>query len=234
MMVVGTARENLRSASLSRLKVVSKHDGKHSFGRLRVLELTLTTVTIRFRMMFLGIAAVVIPLGCVGQSLPQNEYNPQAIAEAAMVAFDEDNNGVLDEEELQESPALQSAIGRIDTNQDEQIDAAEIANRVDAYEVMSEYIVAEVYVKRGRRPVMGAEVTLELSDFMDGIPLRFTAKTDASGVGFAQSSPRNLLGFPPGFYQVDVVHEGKTCQFGIEIADDAPSVNRLEFDLKDK
>ena len=173
-------------------------------------------------------------IGCADNSLPGKNYDPEAVATAVLATFDKDGDGKLDEDELQACLPLQSARDRIDKNQDGALDASEISNRVSAYAPMSEYIVAQVAVKRGTRPVSGATLTMGLADYMRGVPTKFTATTNSAGIGMPQSSPESLLGFPPGFYDVEIVHEGKTWDFGVEMADDNPTVNQLEFDLKEK
>ena len=90
-----------------------------------------------------SIAAVLIS-GCSENSHLQREYDPQIIAEAAITKLDEDSDGMLNEVELRDCPALYSARARMDSNHDEQLDVAEIASRVAAYSSMSEYIIAEV------------------------------------------------------------------------------------------
>ena len=169
--------------------------------------------------------------GCAGKSLPQREYDPKSIASAAMNAYDTSQDGQLDDEELVASPSLLSAVDRIDTNGDQQLEVSELQNRISAYAAMSDYIVAEVSVSRGRRPVAGATVTMTLSGFMGSEVNIFSATTDTSGVGIPVSSPESLLGFPPGFYDAKVEKGGETWDFGVEIADDNPSVSRVSFDL---
>ena len=171
--------------------------------------------------------------GCSDDSRPRKDYDPDAVAKAAIASCDDDADGKLTEEELEACLALQSAVDRIDANQDGAVDQAEIARRVASYAAMSEYIVADVLVKRGPRPLSGAAVTLQLAPYMNAEPLRFTATTDGTGIGTPASSPKPVLGFPPGFYDVEVVHNGETRKFGVEMADDNPTVSRLEFDMRE-
>ena len=213
---------------------------------LRTIEWSIATLRPRYPTTT-HFLAVVMLAGCDGgYSLPQQDYDSKAIASAALSTFDSNDDGKLNLDELQACLALQSAQARIDTNQDGWLEASEISARVTAYAAMSDYIVSEVVVKRGRRPIPGAEVTLKLTAFMNGDATEssetttftettmFTTTTTASGVGMPQSSPESLLGFPPGFYNVGVVLDGKTWNFGVEIADDNPTVSRLVFDLTEE
>ena len=179
---------------------------------------------------FLILCALV---GCSGDALPTKDYDSTAVAEAALRAFDANLDGQLAEDELNACPALQSALPRVDANQDGQLDATEIADRIASYANMSNYIVADVVVRRGRQPLAGARVTLKLAEFMGVGDTTFSATTDVTGIGAPTSAPQELLGFPPGFYDVEVVHEGATKGFGVELADDAPGANRLQFDLRE-
>ena len=180
------------------------------------------------------VIAIVTFLGCADRSLPTKDYDSQAIAAAVLASYDADDDGKLDEDELLKCLPLQSALDRIDANEDGAVDASEIAGRINAYAAMSQYIVAEVFVRQGGRPAANALVTLTLTEFMQSNSTKFTATTSAAGNGMPQSSPEGLLGFPPGFYDVEVVHGGRTWSFGVEMADDNPTVNRLGFDLTEK
>ena len=192
------------------------------------------TISQRVQQRRLFLAAVAMLAGCSGHSSIQKDYDPAAVGSAALSAFDANGDGQLDEGELQACPAIQSALERIDANQDGMLEASEIADRVAAYADMSDYIVAQVLVKLGNQPVSGAQVKLTLADYMRAQPTSFVAATNASGVGFPRSDPEGLLGFPLGFYDVEVSHAGEKWNFGVEMADDNPLVNQLQFDLKNK
>ena len=193
-----------------------------------------STVSQRVRQRRFLVAGVALLAGCSGQGSTQNDYDPAAVGAAALTAFDANGDGKLADDELQACPAIQSALDRIDANQDGMLEASEISKRVAAYADMSEYIVAQVLVKLGNQPVSGAQVKLMLADYMRVQPTSFIAATDASGVGFPRSDSEGLLGFPLGFYDVEVSHAGEKWNFGVEMADDNPLANQLEFDLKDK
>ena len=187
---------------------------------MKVPDGTLVSLRTECRLGFLT-AVISMVFGCA------------AIAKAALAVCDADKDGKITDQEFQRCLALQSALDRVDSNQDKSLDETEISNRIAAYATMSKYIVADVFVKQGKRPLSNAGVSLTLSNVMGADPVKFVATTDSTGIGMPNSSPPGLLGLPPGLYDVEVVHGGKSWNFGVEMADDNPTVNRLEFDLKD-
>lgn len=183
----------------------------------------------------LFLAFLIISLtGCSSDTQLKKIYDSDAVAKTVMASFDKDRDGKLSEQELLACPALQSAQARIDLNQDGVLDASEISRRVAAYAAMSDYIMADVSVKRGLQPLAGVNVTLRLADFMGTGPIQFAATTDAAGIGTPVSDQAEIIGFPLGFYDVEIVSQVKTWRFGIEVADDTPSANRLDFHVKAK
>ena len=177
---------------------------------------------------------VSLAIGCSGSSLPSKDYDPQAITSSLLLSFDANGDGKLDEGELKDCPSLYSALVRVDTNQDGSVDASEITSRIEAYADMSQFIIAEVVINQKKTPVSGAKITMTLSEFMNNImTTKFITTTNAAGAGVPQSSPEKLLGFPPGFYDVEVEYEGKSWNFGVEMADDVPDVSRVVFDLSE-
>ena len=169
-------------------------------------------------------------VGCSKTGMPE-KYEPRRAAEAAIEAYDTNQDGQIDTEELAKCAALESALERIDTNQDGGLDADEISARIESYANMSKYIVAETVIEGKKRPVPGAVITFEMEEFVgEGLP-RFVGTTGNAGVVLPDSDPPGLLGFPLGFYRVTVVAKGKTHAFGAELADDVPTVSSMMFKL---
>jgi len=169
-------------------------------------------------------------VGCSKTSMPE-KYEPERAAEAAIEAYDTNQDGQIDAEEMAACAALESSLERIDTNQDGVLDADEISARIASYDNMSKYIVAETVVEDKKRPVSGAEITFEMEEFVgEGLP-RFVGTTGIAGIVLPDSDPPGLLGFPLGFYRVTVVAQGKTHAFGAELADDVPTVSSMKFEI---
>ena len=183
------------------------------------------------KLLMFVVVALSILAGCSGDKLPKiNE--PKVAAEMAMNAFDKNQDGKIAGDELEECLALKSALDRIDTNEDSAIDVGEIVYRFEAYSGMSKYIISEVEVLADRKPVSGAEISLEPESFLgEGLP-RFVGTTSSTGIVLPDSDPPGLLGFPLGFYRVSITTGGAEHSFGVELADDVPGVSRMLFEIQ--
>ena len=196
--------------------------------------------TLHLSMILFVVGLLLLILAGCGGSRPV-EIDPQAAAQLAMDSYDTNGDGQLDAKELQACPALVNAGGRVDSNGDGAVSADEISQRLQGYESQSEFIVAEVYVMKNRRPVADAEVVFEPEPFMGGGYPTYRGKTDQNGAAVLLSEP-STPGFQLGFYRVRIstIENGKevlpekynaNTTLGREIADDAPSANRILFDL---
>lgn len=181
----------------------------------------------------IGVVQILLA-GCSTDSVPRKDYDAATIAAEIIYLHDQDSNGRLTEAELADCLAMATAVSRIDKDGDETVSTDEIRDRVSSYGSMSKYIVSDLLVTRANRPVEGASVTLQLIEAMQADETRFVATTDASGLGTPRSEPIDLLGFPPGLYDVVVTEDSNSHRFGVELADDNPDVGRLHFDLSNK
>ncbi len=169
--------------------------------------------------------------GCSGPVVPQT-YEPTKSAELAMSKYDTDQDGKIAGAELKASPALKTALGNIDTDGDGSLTAEEIKNRLTEYKSMSKYVITELQFMRKKRPVVGAEVAVELESFMgEGLPV-FKGITNPGGSVVPESDDPDLLGLPLGLYKVELSGPNGTKTFGAEFADDVADVSRMEFEIK--
>lgn len=190
------------------------------------------TLEQRYNLPVLVVGCFVL-VGC-SRTLVPITYEPSKSAELALTAYDTNQDGKIAGPELDASPALKSALDRMDTDGDGALTADEISERMSAYKTMSQYIVPELHILRRGKPVTGAEIVVELESFMgEGLP-SFTGTTNPGGTVVPESESADLLGLPLGLYKVEVTSRGQKKLFGAELADDHPSVSRLVFDLKEK
>src|SRR5262245_55252896 len=125
-----------------------------------------------------------LPLaGCSSSSTPLTapNYDPAAIAQAAMAQLDKNKNGQIDGPELDACPALRRALTVIDKNGDKAISAAELQQRVELY-ARQGLISLSCTVTLDGRPLEGATVTFEPEPFMGPGLKSATAVADKAGL----------------------------------------------------
>jgi hypothetical protein len=159
------------------------------------------------------------------------QLDPEAVAAAALALYDRNGDGSLDATELGASPGLQAALPRIDADRNKALSSGEIAERFRAYQQQSDLVSLVVYVQRDGSPVGGAEVTMA-PDPLQGEGLQsYRAVATDSGEAAPEGESQSIPGIPVGLYSVRIVHNGVEKAVGCEVADDAPSPNRLVVDL---
>jgi hypothetical protein len=162
----------------------------------------------------------------------QKKYDPATAAAKAMEVYDRNQDGKLSAEEIKASPGLTDAASRIDKNRDGILTAGELQARFQTLDSQAPSMLLHVDISLKRAPLAGASVTFVPELFMgDGLQSYVGTTTDA-GVCDLKGERAETLGIPSGFYQVKVVHPGRSINAlrGVEIADDTTG-NRLEIAL---
>jgi hypothetical protein len=160
-------------------------------------------------------------------------------AEAAAKAFelhDADSNGQLDSDELSKCASINAALDRIDTNRDKAIDRAELEARFTAHDELADVVAFDVRITHNREPLVGAMVTFTPEPFMGEGKQPYVGTTVDGGTCYVLGQEVELPGVPVGFYQVHIVHPPSTVDvtLGGEVAGDAPTANRMSFDVDAK
>ncbi len=203
-------------------------------------DMITTTPSFFFPMRLIGAASVLALAGCgsAGTVAP-NRYEPAKAAEVAMQTYDANQDGRLDEAELEKSPGLLVAFRRLDRDRDGFLSSAEIMERMEAYKTQSRLISTSVLVRSGRGPAPNVAVTMELEPFIGENLPPYTGVTGEAGV--ADVKVEGVEGFagllPPGFYRVRLVTAvGSAAEVirGCELADDIPSSRQFVFSLDAK
>jgi hypothetical protein len=163
-----------------------------------------------------------------------------------MEMYDTNKDGVLSREELANSPALRAALDRIDVGGKGTITAADIAARIQAWQ-MSKLgrISVGCTVLRNGRPLADAEVKFVPEKFLGESMPTASGKTDSSGVATISvptSGERDdPPGVPPGLYLVEVTKAGDNIPakynthttLGQEVARDTWGMREgIRFDLQ--
>ena len=181
-------------------------------------------------------------------------YNPAQAGAKAMEVYDTDKDGFVAGSELENAPGLKAALQNLDTDGDGKVSAAEVADRVRAWESQGVGLMQfSCDVVLDGRGVEGATVTFEPDAFLEGVVESATATTDGFGTASPRvpkekrRSPNDPPGTQLGIYKVRIskMAGGKETippQFnsettlGQEVAKDDPSIlnKRMLFDLKSR
>ncbi len=147
-----------------------------------------------------------------------------------MQAFDADGNGQLDAQELAKSPALHSALARLDADKNGSVSTAEIADRYRTYQQQSDLTAPNVSVAKARSPVSGATVVLRPPSFVGEELPEFRGVTDETGHVAFDLSQFDRPSLPIGLYDVEISGP-VTASVGCEIAEDAPDRGHVAISL---
>jgi hypothetical protein len=173
---------------------------------------------------------VLIIAGCGGAQSDRPKFDSQTAANEAVRLYDDNNDGNLEPAELQDSPALASALSRLDSDGNGRLTALEIAARAEKLKGLSTHIAAEVRVTKQRRPLAGATITLVPEPFLGSGYPTYQGTSDENGFVALTASPA-APGIAVGFYRVTItLPNGSTTIRGCEIADDVTG-NRIQFAL---
>jgi hypothetical protein len=154
-----------------------------------------------------------VPLaGCSSRpwAIKPPDIDPERLATAAMEQYDANADGTLGREELKSAPSLRFALDRIDANNDDQIQPAEIAQFAQKHWVDTQAGIIRVkcLVNFKGQPLDGATVTFEPEAFMDGAVSQATGITRGGAASLDVSDDDrphpNAHGVQNGLYLVRI------------------------------
>lgn len=174
------------------------------------------------------------------------EISPREAGRAAIAEYDTNSDGNLDGTELKQSPPLQVAKERIDTNGDGLITAEEITNRINYWSDCGVIVMSgSVRITLDGKPLQGATVTFEPEKFLGPGFVPCKAVTDQSGDAYVEGPDPQYPGIYLGLYRVKVskVVGGRETipsryntetELGFEATNDVPGVGNIEFHLRSR
>lgn len=164
---------------------------------------------------------------------------PEAIdanaAQNAVEMLDLNKDGLIDSEELANSPGLRAAMSRVDTNGDEKLSAAEIGARILSWQKSKVGRLAlPCRFTQAGQPLAQASVSLIPEPFLGDKLKPVSVVTDSQGM-VVFSSAANLKdpqGVSVGFYRVEVRKQDGSVPakfnvqttLGIEVAIDSTAI----------
>lgn len=174
--------------------------------------------------------------GCSGKSAVSQlrDGTPPEAAAKVMELYDRDRDGKLMAAELAASPGLTEGLSRIDANKDGAVDLTEMTARFTAQDELSDVVAMQVTVTSNGTPLDGAVVTMTPDPCMGEGKQAYEGTTvNGSVTPMGAVSP---MPTPVGYYTLHIVHAatGVDLKRGHEVADDAPSPNRLAVDVSGK
>ena len=142
--------------------------------------------------------------GCGGDPsrLEPADLDPANTAERAVKLYDLNHDGKIGEDEL--TPALKTILSTADTNHDEALSQAEIAQRLQIH-VDSKTALQSVSgpVRWNGRPLTQVNVTLVPDPIFENLEPA-SGVTDESGIVDFQIDGEELPGVRPGLYRIEV------------------------------
>jgi len=201
------------------------------------------------RLVFSSLLSVLL-VGCGLRSgrVKPPEIDPVSAGRAAVAEYDTSGDGILDRAELENAPALKSAMRNLDEDENGQLTAEEITARITAWkETRVGMMSMACMILMDGRPLSGATVTLEPESFLGDAVKPATGVTENGNADMSiaeqyRPSP-NLWGVHCGLYKVRISKQQGDVELipskyntettlGCEVALDAPgAVNSLVFRL---
>ena len=205
-------------------------------------------------LLWVSVAILLIPVGCSGgpDAVPIASFDPNQAADQAMEIYDQDQDGYIAGEELEQAAGINAALERIDANQDGKVSGDEMVERIRAWQQMSiGYMNFNVDFTMDGRPLAGATVTFDPEPFLEdaiapAVGMTTMAGSTAPSIPKEQrASPDLPPGIQAGLYLVRVskMVDGKetipakyntATILGQEVAKDDPAINnkQVAFQLK--
>ncbi|MCA9189799.1 MAG: hypothetical protein R3E01_15355 [Pirellulaceae bacterium] len=135
------------------------------------------------------------------------EWDPQVLTTKAFELYDKNSDGKLDKKELEASPGINNALGRIDDDRDGAVSQGELTKRFELYAELKQGLRGQSFrITLDGRPLSDANVRLVPEPFLEGLVDEASGVTLSDGVVTPQT---DLDGekFPAirnGFYRVEV------------------------------
>jgi hypothetical protein len=185
-------------------------------------------------------------VGCTNAPPPKM---PPAIdrraAQAAIEAYDQNRDGAIDGSEIAKSPALKSALARIDANHDGKLSAEEIDTRLSKWRDSQLGLMRfSLIVRLDGQPLRGAQVALGPEGFLGPHVKQASGTTNEQGMAqFKIADDPDTAGVHPGFYCIKVSKKegdrelipsryNAQSELGLEIASDNTSLLGMSLDLR--
>jgi hypothetical protein len=158
-----------------------------------------------------------------------------------MDLYDANHDGKIDAGELKKTPALASALVRIDKDHDGAVTESELAERMSSW-VASTTIVtsATAYVTLNSQPLQGATITFEPDPCLGPAFKPADGVTDSGGYASVSAHDEKFPGVYLGVYIVKITGSGKDVlpakyneqtELGCEVASDIGGIGTINFAL---
>jgi hypothetical protein len=185
-------------------------------------------------------------LGCyrLPPRLEAPDWEPEAMAKAAIDSADKNTDRILDAEEQEALPGVKAAAKAIDTNENGKIEESELVARIQLYRDMrTAYRRKSVLVKYQGRPLANAKVHLVPEPFVASILEPADGVTDSSGMAALKAASIDIDVMRVGFYQAQITSDqvklpekyNTKTTLGLEtspVSDGELVPDLVQFDLK--
>ncbi|MCA9232696.1 MAG: hypothetical protein KDA57_18750 [Planctomycetales bacterium] len=205
---------------------------------------TIRTGSVLVAASFVLLTASSCSLNSTGIAVPS--WKPSRFADAILDKLDKNNDGLIDAEELAESPSLVAGARFIDGNNDGQLSHEELTSRFEVYRKMQIGLLAKWFrVTYNGRPLHGAEVRFVPAFFLADVIEPATGTTDNMGNVQPAIENQKLAAMCVGYYRVEVRSPqielppqfNSASTLGVEvspISDDPLTDGTIEIRLLDK
>lgn len=190
------------------------------------------------------LSASITIVGCSGKP---GRLDPPSIpddaGQRAVTAYDANGNGTVEGDELAKVPALKTALKRVDANNDGQVSAEEINERINAWRKSRVAITrGDATVTLDGRPVSGAVVKLIPEPFLGPALKAAQGTTGPDGSCFLEIARNpDESGVQLGYYRIEITQpdaDGKEriparynvqTELGAEITNGEPASLKLNL-----
>ena len=149
-------------------------------------------------------------VGCGNRGPTRPGFDPVWSAQEALKIYDANQDGAIDETEVDASPGLKEAFGNIDGDGDGTLTSEEIETRVNYYKSAPTTIISgATRVVYKRRPIPGARVVFEPEPFLGADFKVCEGVTDENGIASVKGVDDEFPGIYLGFYTVRITKDNK-------------------------